>query len=706
MKKSSSTILSICIFILAMATLAEAQSEIIPLFSKPNRHVKRSANGKLKNARTGNAPIFKDTLDLPFFEDFSQSAAPIDTIYQISGSPYTVKTVGHHGLKNGNKVFLAVYAPNNIILQANYFAKVIDKNNFQLSISPELGNLLLADGIVLDEDFVLWNKVGAKIGPNPDTLKWEDDGGTYITDRISLKPPSLYVATFDALKANGSPYSMTDVAMETDFLTSQPINLTGMTLDSNIVLSFYLAGDGLGEPLNRIDSLYLSFKDKSGNWNYVFGKKGPNFPWTKFTVKVSNSIYFHQSFQFRFQNFNPINGAVQGAFNLDFVYMDKNWNASKDFPIDAAINKRQTSILKNYTAMPYFQFVPEELADSVKFSLRNNSDKITSFGFVQNFTYADGTRSPENKVNVGFPEAQATVNTGWAVDKNLVKINNAPSTIKYEVNALTGDKVQKNRIRFTLNNRDSATVVLNNYYSYDDGTAENNYNIGGPKERLLIKFKLNKIPDTITHVDLFNPQTRLMNQSGARNFRLIIADKDKNLIDASTTDILLEYPSGRDVFTRYALKKPVIVTTNDFFIGYEQRTSISIFLGLDKNTPTSKVFRYPLPVGPWVEKQIDGVLMIRPVLRGKPTVVGVENALANNLECNIYPNPAKLLLSIDGEVNHVQILHITGQEALNVKFSSVAEEKQIDLSELENGMYVVKLYNEHQQATKKLLIAK
>ena len=706
MKKLSSKFLSICLFLWGMAILAEAQSQITPQNSKPKRQNKRSANAKLKNGRTGNTPIFKDTLELPFFEDFSQSAAPIDTIYQISGNPYTIKTVGHHGLKNGNKVFFAVYAPNNISLQANYFAKVIDKNVFQLSISPELGNLLIADGNMLDEDFVLWNKVGAKIGPNPDTLKWEDDGGTYITDRISLKPPSLYVATFDALQANGSPYSMSDVAMETDFLTSQPINLTGMTLDSNIVLSFYLAGDGLGEPLNRIDSLHLKFKDKSGNWNYVWGKKGPNFPWTKFTVPVNNSIYFHQSFQFQFQNFNPINGAVQGAFNLDFVYMDKNWNASKDFPIDAAINKRQTSILKNYSSMPYFQFVPEELADSVKFSLRNNSDKITSFGFVQNFTYPDGTRSPENKVNVGFPDAQATVNTGWAVDKNLVKINNGPTNIKYEVNALTGDKVQKNRIRFTLNNRDSNTVVLNNYYSYDDGTAENNYTVGGTGERLLIKFKLNSVPDTITHFDIFNPQTRLMNVSGARNSRLIVADKDKNLIDASTTDIIIQYPSGRDVFTRYKLKKPYIATTNEFYIGYEQRTRASIFFGLDKNTPTSKISSYAFPSGPWVEKTINGVIMIRPVLRVKGPVVGVENALANNLECNIYPNPAKLLLSIDGEVNQVQILHITGQEAMNVNFPMGAEEKQIDISELENGMYVVKLRNEYQQATKKLLISK
>ena len=706
MKNLKSLLLIFCLSLSFFASVAQEESELSPLTSDPLRYSNRP---NLKNARVGNAPIFKDTLELPFFEDFTQASAPIDTVFQQAGNPYTVKTLGHHGLKNGNKLFLKVYAPNNVSLQGNYYAKVLNKSEFQLSTSANLANLLLANGVMLDEDFIVWNKAGAKLGPNPDSLKWEDDGGAYISDRISVQPPSLYVATFDALDANGKPYSNKSNSLNTDFLTSQPINLSGMTKDSNIVLSFYIEIATLGDTIGRFDSLYVLFKDKNNIWNPIWGKKkGAPFGWNKISIKITNSIYFHQAFQFKFQKFDAINGSVGHSVNIDYIYMDKNWNATKDFPIDAAINSRQTSILKKYAAMPYFQYTPDELADSVKFSLRNNADKVTSFGFVQNYINLDGTRSADNKVSVGFPNAQATVATGWAVDKSKVMVLPQKGTIKYEVNALTGDKVQPNRIRFTMNNRDSSSAILDNYYAYDDGSAETNFSIkdGSNGGRRLIKFKLNNVPDTLTHIDIFNPQTRfIVEDPNAILSRLIVADNNKNLIPASSTPIVFKYPNGREVFTRYKLINPYIITTNEFYVGWEQRNGSSAYYGYDLNSKSiMSVYRFPS--GPWKDEEFRGTVMIRPVFRVPSATLGTEAAKENNLQCSMYPNPAKQQLTVEGDITHIEILYVTGQIAIQQKFANATDAKEVDLSTLPNGLYVVKMHNDHQQATKKLVIAR
>lgn len=260
-----------------------------------------------------------------------------------------------------------------------------------------------------------------------------------------------------------------------------------------------------------------------------------------------------------------------------------------------------------------------------------------------------------------------------------------------------------------MNNRDSSTVKLSNYYAYDDGSAEGTIRLVGPR-RLLIKYTLNNVPDTITHIDIFNPNTRFSVQGGEYIVsRLLIADGSRKLIDNSTTDIALKYPVGRNVFSRYKLKNPYIATNKDFYIGFEQTNGLEVHYGKDVNNESSTVYIYDLRdrTKPPVESEflLDGQIMIRPVLRINDIGVAVEQGLENNLICELFPNPAKNLLMIEGEVTTVDILHITGQVALQQKFAA-EEDKKIDISSLPNGMYMVKLYNESQQSFKKLLIAK
>ncbi|UOQ74883.1 hypothetical protein [Hymenobacter cellulosilyticus] len=71
----------------------------------------------------------------------------------------------------------------------------------------------------------------------PSTQRWEAGGGVLVNNRFVLAPPSRGAATFDGLNAKGLPRG--SFFSDTDTLTSQPIDLSGLTAASNVYLSFF-----------------------------------------------------------------------------------------------------------------------------------------------------------------------------------------------------------------------------------------------------------------------------------------------------------------------------------------------------------------------------------------------------------------------------------------------------------------------------------
>ena len=100
----------------------------------------------------------------------------------------------------------------------------------------------------------------------------------FVNNQFPIFPPTLNVATFDALKADGRPYNNTinkDLNAAGDSLISQPINLkdsagVAYTLADSIMFSFFYQPNGYGYHLNGEDSLRLFFKQ-----TYQFGQARP-----------------------------------------------------------------------------------------------------------------------------------------------------------------------------------------------------------------------------------------------------------------------------------------------------------------------------------------------------------------------------------------------------------------------------------------------
>jgi hypothetical protein len=682
---------------------------LAPLDFDPSRH-SNLGNIDKQSART--KAFFLDTLSLPFFEDFTQVSAPIDSVITESGLPLVVRTFGHHGLTNYEKIFFKLKSPNNRALEGNYFAVIRNKKEFLLSKSNTVPDLVISDGTTLLADWAQWQKPNSKIGPNPDTLKWYGEGGTLINNRTSIDPPSLFVASFDGLDANGSPYRTSSIGSNTDELTSQCFNLLGLEAKDSVTLSFYLEGGGLGLAPQLRDSIFLFFKDKDQRWIYVWGRKGSGgkIPYYQVQVKIKDSRFFHADFQFKFQRFNRNSGAVGGVFSIDYIYFDKNWNVSKTYTRDRAVSNTMSSILKNYSAMPYFQFSNEELHDQVKFSVQNLSKDTVGFGFNQKYLYPDGTESPLFNREVDFLYPSQTLYGSWPVNPELIKKMDVPFEVKYEVFANTNDIMSEERIRFKMNNADSGSTKFDNYYAYDDGTGElqlsiQNLSSGG---RLMMKYTLQSLPDTITHIDMFTPLTwfTLGTDPRYKASRLVVANSDLNIIEESTTDVSLQFPKGRNVFARYALKKPFIPSTKDFYIGFEQPHGLEVAYGWDINKGAFTCKFYSFPAGPWQDLKLDGVPMIRPVFRINDPNVGLDETNKNILKSKIYPNPSTGVLNIESEASLIEIWSLQGELLMSQSLDSNMYFQSINIAQLNNGVYLVKLSNQSKQSIQKMALVR
>src|SRR6476661_3922045 len=74
----------------------------------------------------------------------------------------------------------------------------------------------------------------------PDVRRWEPKGGAFVSNRLAVAPLTRGAATLDGLKANGQSYSGSIGALygTIDSLKSQPIDLSGLTVNDQVFLSF------------------------------------------------------------------------------------------------------------------------------------------------------------------------------------------------------------------------------------------------------------------------------------------------------------------------------------------------------------------------------------------------------------------------------------------------------------------------------------
>ena len=194
----------------------------------------------------------------------------------------------------------------------------------------------------------------------PDTTLWLPSGVT-LNNSYAIAPPTQFVATFDGRDRFGTPYdfAISNSFGATDSLVSKPIDLSLITADSLLVLSFFYQAKGLGDLPDPEDSLIVRFKNQDSEWINVWRNDEitTTDSFTQVFLPVNDSAFLHGSFQFAFVTKGRQSGPFD-VWHLDYVFLETQSKRAVEegFYTDISVQDIPTPILKNYRSMPIRQF--------------------------------------------------------------------------------------------------------------------------------------------------------------------------------------------------------------------------------------------------------------------------------------------------------------------------------------------------------------
>jgi hypothetical protein len=577
---------------------------------------------------------------------------------------------------------------------------------------------------------------------------WEDRF-VFVNSTFGINPPSVGMATFDAINDSGSIYpNATPTPFEADFLTSRHVRLDSsfhiisQKLDpsDSLYLSFYYQPQGNGNYPNPGDSLILQFAsfppdtsiilvDTTGgiwkydtiistHWNTVWASPGMTYStfFSKYNkyfrqvlIPVKDSRYFFKEFQFRFKNKASIANNIipswqsnMDIWNIDYVYLNLNRSKIDTVYQDITFVDPAPTILKNYQLMPIKQFSNTELKDTLKMKESNLYNQVTNISYKYDVKELGGSFFYNH--NGGVMDIYPFITNGFhnwpyhtkpTVDFTLPAMSG--DSAKFEIKhylGLTSGWTDKNYYNDTLRFFQN----FNNFYAYDDGTAEAGYGLAGIYSKLAYAFTLNQ-PDTLGAVDIFFNQT--LTSPDTRYFKLTVwSSVNPEVIVYQSSRVHPEYEMELNKFHRYTIDDALLVLgAGTFFVGWQQSSDENLNVGFDMNTNSATKLWYNSE-GIWSNTSFIGSLMLRPVmgLNVSQKKKLIEKQMTEVLSCKIYPNPAHYgsLLKLEVPQKYlgvdyydsmiIEIYNNIGARVLSLKFN-----QEVDLSTLDRGLYMIRV---------------
>lgn len=526
-----------------------------------------------------------------------------------------------------------------------------------------------------------------------DTALWLPGSQVQVITKtgIGIDPPTLNVATFDGVDAQGIPYLNTPTDGDVDSLVSQPIDLTQVpsNLRNTVYLSFFYETKGLGEAPEKQDSLILYLKDVDGKWNKVWPANSNDTyntdpqTFTERFIQVSDPKYYHDNFQFKFKATGRQNGWFDNWL-LDYVYMNQERSSSDNSYLDRAFTQPPSSIFDIYTAIPFDDFLnavdKNKLFTSTKTKLRNLENDIAPVEYSVNLY------DTLNNILIEKITSDSSIVFGvLPFDKFLVELSDPPLNpslldissdslfLKLEYTVKSGDMFLIDSIVYDedsgdpkdtvylsfKNDKTSAYFNLHDYYAYDDGTAEFGAGINQPQGKIAYQYNV-LVGKYLDRIDVYFPNVD-GNQAGSPLELFVLNDFEGNENSLRTRSNIAINHTGINQFVSYNIS-PAIYVTDTFYIGFTNLSSSDnwIVVGLDKNTDSYDKIFVNLD-GSWLPNtDIHGSLMMRPHFTNEPPVTGIDNSQKEFVQ--VYPNPSFGSIKIHGDYQSYQLIDLAGRE--------------------------------------------
>ena len=716
-----------CLFI---GTFAFSQGEEVgPLMANP--HLLKNKTHQLKaNPNTFDSTFIfsSDTIDLPIFDEFSSSKFQTynaDFLDAGVTSDKVYRLLDMSNVKLDNDQLYTVQ--QTFRRTVNVTSGVITDDNFP-PLQIRIGDLSSYPVTHIPTNvYPPFNIIDTVDYPNPSDTLWIPDAEifqdsatqffTTITNpeliwldnevyhnySMALNPWSLGVATFDGLDEEGYPYAFgTSTTGYADHLTSKPIDMSTTSAADSIYLSFLYQPKGLGDQPESSDSLVLEFYAKDlDQWNRIWVAQGEVFAGLKQGhIAIKNSDYFKKGFQFRFKNYGGLSGSLD-HFHLDYVNLRK-FSGIQDTVIhDFAFVYPVLTLLETFTAVPWDHYKNNpvgKMSDKVKVVVRN-SDNVP-----ENNQHGNTSIYYSSVLEGSFLLHKDSLNnfdlnySPWTTYTSLhdfsggARFDETKPGMKEEFDFIsTAAHLNTN---FTQNDSTSSKQIFENYYSYDDGSAELAYGPTGTQARLAIKYtpyeadsligaRIHFVPSVYDVSDKLFLLTVWADNGGVPG---TVIYEDQLFFPRSP-----QYQYQRNMFTTYlfqdTLKVPV---TGTFHIGWRQFDADRLNIGLDMNIVNNDKTHFSVDNGTsWQQSTFEGSVMIHPIFSTElDAFLGIKKKPRKELEIKVFPNPTTGQVKIEVEDNA-----FTSVEVLTIQGKRIIESDQpiIDISDFPSGMYFFKI---------------
>ena len=703
--------------------------EVGPIMVNP--HILKDRSPQLKaNPNTFDSTFIytSDTISLPVFDEFSSSkfqtytadyldaGVTFDKVYELLDMS-DVKLANDELYTLQQTFKRTVNVASGVITDVNFAPiqiKIGDLSSYPVTHVPT--NVYPPFNIIDTVDY-----------PNPSDTLWildaeiyQDSATQFFTNVVdpnliwldhevyhnysmALNPWSLGVATFDGLDENGYPYAFgTSTVGYADHLTSKPIDMSTTSAADSVYFSFLYQPKGLGDLPEPSDSLVLEFYAKDlDQWNRIWSAQGEVFDGFKQGhIAIKNSDYFKKGFQFRFKNYGGLSGSLD-HFHLDYVNLRK-FSGQQDTVIrDFAFVYPVFTLLEIFTAVPWDHYKNNpigKMSSNVKVVVRN-SDNV-----------------PENEENGNTSiYYSGGLEGSFLLDENLLNngdLNYFPWTTYTSFHDFTGgDRFDETKLglreefdfistathqnsNFTQNDSTTSTQFFENYYSYDDGTAELAYGPTGTQARLAIKYTPYEADSLIGARIHFVPS---VDDVSDKLFLLTVwADNAGKPGTVIYEDQLFfprspQYQYQRNLFTTYyfqdTMKVPVSGT---FHIGWRQFDAERLNVGLDMNIVNNDKTHFSVDNGAtWQQSTFEGSVMIHPIFSTElDATLGINETPRKELNIKVFPNPTTGQVRIEVEddlFTSVEVMSIQGMKIIE------SDQPIVDLSDFPSGMYFFKI---------------
>lgn len=635
-----------------------------------------------------------DTLELPFFDDFSKKGVYPDQSLWLDNFVYINQSFG----KNPKSIGVATFDILNMAGQIYSNA----------SETPFIADYLTSKPINL-KFYTTYNTFSY---PTNELFYYESSSNHYYpSDSLYYYSGShLYncyyqPGTFTSTMHIYYGSQLIDVSDSLYYYDSQTLQfvhiqryyITNYNPSDSIYLSFYYQAQGNGgnSPEN-FDSLVLEFKTPDSDWTHVWSVPGGNSDTTFHKVIIPlDSNFLKNGFQFRFYNYASFGNLNYPSFasnvdfwNLDYVYLNSNRHFNDSIYPDVCFIETIRSLIKPpYTSVPWehYKLLDSLQIDTLRFNYYNlyssllnikrfiTINNITLQQFISYDSLGNENINPFEK----FYFKQKT-------KPNLFPDNNLTKSTFEVLISVTAPTLNSKSI-FMWNDTLRLYQIFNDYYAIDDGSAEYGIGLSGVNSQngqLAMLFKT-LTPDTLRAIDMFFNRT--LNNAGQKYFYITIWNTDANgkpgQIIYKKAGFRPEY-SGINEFHRYNLDTAIYIEGN-VFIGWTQTSTELLNLGFDLNYDYSNNVYYNL-TGSWNKLPYQGTPMIRPVFSKSPLIHVNNNQFSQNFIP--YPNPVSNLLTIAPDENVLYTLFDISGKIITEGYSNI-----IETSKLDNGIYFLKI---------------